>query len=117
MWITVTKSNKMSPIFIKEFLTFVAFFIPILVLIWKIFAVREKVYDQLQTLEHRHQILETRLIHLEDKLNLTTNGLRELIEHKSTRFISMGDRSLGRIEDMEEFLAKTTQFNRRGGHQ
>jgi len=106
----------MSPIFIKEFLTFVAFSIPILVLIWKIFAVREKVYDQLQALEHQYQVLQTRLIYLEDKLDLTTNGLREVIEHKSTRFISTGDRSVGRIEDMEEFLAKTTQFNRRGGH-
>ena len=106
----------MSPIFIKEFLTFVAFSIPIILVLWKIFAVREKVYDQLQTLEHRYHILETRLIHLEDKFDLTTNGLRELIEHKSIRFISTGDRSVGRIEDMEEFLAKTTQFNRRGGH-
>ena len=97
----------------RDLLVFVAFMIPLIVALFKVFEVRERVYDAIQTLEHRVNILQSRVENLEDKIDLGLNGTRELIEHKTIRQSNTLDRHTDRLEDIEQFLAKSTEFNKR----
>ena len=97
----------------RDLLVFVAFMIPLIVALFKVFEVRERVYDAIQALEHRVAILQSRVENLEDKIDLGLNGTRELIEHKTVRQSNTLDRHTDRLEDIEQFLAKTTDFNKR----
>ena len=97
----------------RDLLVFVAFMIPLIVALFKVFEVRERVYDAIQTLEHRVNILQSRVENLEDKIDLGLNGMRELVEHKTIRLSNTTDRHVDRLEDIEQFLSKTTDFNKR----
>lgn len=102
-----------SPMFLREILLSIVFVLPILGLLWKIFQVREKVYDAIQNSDHRIAMIEQRLDNLRDKIDLGLNGNRELIEHKATRLSTTTDKQGDRLDDLEQFLVKTTEFTRR----
>ena len=57
--------------------------------------------------------VESDLRHELDKLQLTMNGVRERMEHINTRVSAQLKESGSLLKDMEIFLAKTTQFERR----
>ena len=105
-----------DPKLLRDFLIIVAFALPLLAAIWKIFQVREKVYDSIQTLQHRQEILDARLDAIQDQLLLGLTGNKELIEHKAARFLGNSDRFDDRIEDIEQFLVKTTPYVKRGSN-
>ncbi len=69
--------------------------VPIATLMWKIFNViaRDKQTDELQL--------------------LTINGLKERIEHVSTRFSNQTENLNRRLKAVERFLSKTTEFEER----
>ncbi len=69
--------------------------VPIATLMWKIFNViaRDQQADELQV--------------------LTVNGLRERIEHVTTRLTGQTDNLNRRLKQVERFLAKTTEFEER----
>ena len=98
---------------IRDILVFIAFMTPLLLSLWKLFEVRERVYDSIQALDHRLAIMNSRIENLEDKVDLGLNGMRELIEHKTIRLSNTTDRHVDRLEDIEQFLAKSTDFNKR----
>ena len=97
----------------RDILVFIAFMTPLLLSLWKLFEVRERVYDSIQALDHRLAIMNSRIENLEDKVDLGLNGTRELVEHKSVRQSNTLDRHTDRLEDIEQFLAKSTEFNKR----
>ncbi|PZV19200.1 MAG: hypothetical protein DCF22_00600 [Leptolyngbya sp.] len=103
----------LNPVALRDILVFVAFMIPLLVALFKVFEVRERVYDAIQAVEHRLALLQSRIENLEDKVDLGFNGTRELIEHKSTRLFNTTDKHSDRLDDVEQFLVKSTEFNRR----
>lgn len=57
--------------------------------------------------------VESDLKHEIEKLQLTVNGVRERMEHINTRVSAQLKESGSLLKDMEIFLAKTTQFERR----
>jgi hypothetical protein len=98
---------------IREILLLIVFILPILMALFKLFQLREQVYDALQKLEYQETLLGNRLENLEDKLLLGFNGTKELIEHKASRLGNTQDRQGDRLDDVEQFLVKTTDFVRR----
>jgi hypothetical protein len=59
----------MNPEMTIAILTFIAFSIPIVGALWKIFAVRERLQTQIQTVNHRVDLIET---HFESFLRAST---------------------------------------------
>lgn len=57
--------------------------------------------------------VESDLKHEIEKLQLTVNGVRERMEHINTRVSAQLKESGSLLKDVEIFLAKTTQFERR----
>lgn len=91
----------------------VTFGIPIATALWKLSALKEKITDQVQELDHRLEMLKARVDNLDDRATLGINGLRELIEHRSARIATSLKDHESRVTDTEQFLAKTTPFERR----
>ncbi len=69
--------------------------IPLVTFMWKIFSVvaRDKQADEMQL--------------------LALNGLRERVEHLSTRLSGQTDNLNRRLKQVERFLSKTTEFEER----
>lgn len=69
--------------------------IPVVTFMWKIFSIvaRDKQADEMQL--------------------LALNGLKERIEHLSTRLSGQTDNLNRRLKQVERFLAKTTEFEER----
>lgn len=113
-----------SPEIQSQILAFIAFSIPLILAIWKIFSlfqgVEDKLNDQirdvdrkLQKLAHLAQLRQAQMDSLNDKLVLSVNGTKELVEHVRTRTKAEHDRLDERICQIERFLTKTTPFQPR----
>lgn len=109
-----TKSPPTSPLMNTEFtvaiLAFVAFAIPIVGALWKIFVVREKLAFDIQRNVHRLELLEQRIDALVDQHTLAFNGVREVAEHVRSRSQGEEDKLKKRVADMERYLEKHTEF-------
>lgn len=105
----------MNPEVTIAILTFIAFSIPIVGGLWRVFSVREKLQTQFLNLSHRLDLIESNIENLTDKQTLTLNGLREVIEHVRLRSQTEEKQLSNRLLDVEGWLEKNTEFNRRHG--
>ncbi len=81
----------------------------------------DRIELQLSKLEKDTQIFSERTSNDVDRLDLATNGVRELIEHRTRRFQEADRYNAGRLSriesrlrDTELFLVKTSEFQVRG---
>jgi hypothetical protein len=102
-----------SPELVVAILAFVAFSIPLISALWKLFAVREQLAARITSNSHRLELLEQRLEHLIDAQALTLNGMKELVQHVRDRSARAEEKLGDRLADTEQFLEKTTAFARR----
>lgn len=91
----------------------VAFGLPIATALWKLSNLRERMTDQIQEVNHRLDMLQSKLENLDDRSLLGLNGLKELLDHRSIRFNDADKRHEGRINELEGWLVKNTTFERR----
>lgn len=98
---------------IVSILTGVLFLLPLIGALWRIFRIKEELQDQIQKLEHRLALLSAEQEHMSDRQELGFNGFRERIEHTASRLRQDTDRSNQRIDQVENFLAKTTAYEKR----
>jgi hypothetical protein len=93
--------------------TAVTFGLPIVTALWKLSSLRERMTDQIQEVNHRLDMLTSKVENLDDKVTLGVNGLKELIDHRSIRLNDADKRHEGRINELEGWLVKNTAFERR----
>lgn len=95
----------------------VAVGLPLATTLWKAFhaiaELKEKVGDTAQDSSYQLQILRAEIEHLRDAQALAMNGLRELIEHRSSRLTNAAQQTSDRLEEVEGWLAKNTTYERR----
>lgn len=112
-------------------LSFIAFSIPIVGSLWKIFSIREslsrdieKTNDRITLLEkdinnegkvwaYRLKLFEKHAENLTDKLSLGIHQTRELVNHVRERSKKAEQNLDLRVSDIEGFLEKTSDFARR----
>lgn len=95
-------------------LAFIAFSIPIIGSLWRIFSIREKLSSETAKLAHRLDMLEQRENHIHDEQILIMNGIKELAQHARDRSAEQEKLLASRILDIERFLEKSTAFSPRG---
>jgi hypothetical protein len=93
-------------------LGFVAFAIPIVGALWKLFAVREQLQTQILSNGHRLAMLEQKIDHLIDQQELFLNGLKESVQHVRNRSLHAEQKLNYRLEDLEGYIEKTTSFTK-----
>jgi len=103
----------MNAEFTVAILAFVAFSIPIVGALWKIFAIRESLQSRIQENAHRIDLIDAHFQNFNDQHITSFRGLQELTEHIRQRTQSQDGKLNDRILDMECFLEKTTPFQRR----
>jgi N-acetyl-anhydromuramyl-L-alanine amidase AmpD len=103
----------MNPEVTIAILAFIAFSIPIVGALWKIFAVRERLQTQIQTVNHRVDLIETHFESFNTQHLASYNGLKELAGHIRARSTEQETKLNDRLVDIECFLEKTTTFQRR----
>jgi F0F1-type ATP synthase membrane subunit b/b' len=94
-------------------LGFIAFAIPVVGALWRIFSVREALQFQISDALHRIELLDQRLIHLHEQQELALNGLKEVAQHVRDRSARAEEKLAERITSLERYLDKTTDFNPR----
>jgi uncharacterized protein YoxC len=92
-------------------LAFIAFAIPIVGALWKLFAVRESLQSAIKSNVHRIELLEQHIEHLHDQQQLAINGTKELVQHVRDRSARAEEKLAYRITDLEGYLTKTTEFS------
>ena len=94
-------------------LGFVAFSVPIVGALWKIFNIRAAL--QLEILENRNRLilLEQHVGHLVDAQQHFLNGITERLQHVRDRSKHAEDGLDLRLSDLEGYIEKTTAFTRR----
>lgn len=83
---------------------------PIVVSLWKLFAIREQLQSNITENRHRLQLLEQRSTHLVDQQELFLNGLQERLQHVRDRSLDAEKGLNRRLCDVENFLEKSTAF-------
>jgi hypothetical protein len=94
-------------------LGFIAFAIPIVGALWKLFSVREELQTKILGNQHRLDLLDQRIEHLVDQQKLFLNGIQERVQHTRDRSKHAEEALDLRLSDLEGFVEKTTAFNRR----
>ncbi|HEY9631022.1 MAG TPA: hypothetical protein V6C84_27340 [Coleofasciculaceae cyanobacterium] len=94
-------------------LTFIAFAIPVVGALWRIFSVRESLQTAITNNSHRIALLEQKIEHLVDQQELAINGIRETAQHVRTRSAQAEEKLAERLYSIERFLDKTTEFSPR----
>lgn len=97
-------------------LAFVAFSIPIIGSLWRIFSIREKLTIEIGKCVHRLDLLEQHSNHLYDQQILALNGIKELAQHARDRSARQEELLGSRLLDLERFLEKSTEFTPRDKH-
>lgn len=114
----------MNPEIQSQILGFIVFAIPLIVALWKVFALLKGIEDRLddqihqvdrrlESLAHQSQLRASQMEHLNDKLTLSLNGTKELVNHLRTRTKIESDRLDDRLRQLEQFLVKTTNYQPR----
>lgn len=94
-------------------LGFIAFAIPIIGALWKLFTIRELLQTEILGNRHRIELLEQKIEHLIDQQSLALNGMKELIQHVRDRSLHAEGNLNFRLEDLEGFMEKSTTFTKR----
>ena len=102
-----------DPTVTPAILAFIAFSIPIVGALWKLFAVRESLNAAIKQNLHRIEMMEQHVLHTHDKLELSLSSMREQAAHALERGARGEEKLLDRIYDLECYLTKTTDFNPR----
>lgn len=114
-----------SPNFTTEALTFILVFaIPMVAAMWRVFSALtsmrlklenriDSLGDLIVALRHDFDLRSQKVDYLEDRYELTLNGLRERIEHVGARTKTDYDRLATLTKDLESYLAKTTPYEPR----
>lgn len=100
----------LDPAITVAILAFIAFAIPIVGGLWRIFSVRESLSATIKDNRHRIEMLEQHITHLHDQQELAINGTKELVQHVRDRSARSEEKLGSRITDLEGFLARTTGF-------
>jgi hypothetical protein len=100
----------MNPEFTVAILAFVAFSIPVIGALWKIFSVRERLASDIRQVICRIELLEQKLEALVDRQTLAFNGLKEITEHTRSRSQTQEQKLNDRLNDVERYLEKHTEF-------
>lgn len=113
-----------SPEVQGQILGFIIFSIPLIVALWKVFALLQGIEDrlenqirqterQLSDLAHQSQLRSTQMEALNDRLALAINGTKELVSHVRLRTQTDANKLSDRLGQLERFLSKTTDFEPR----
>lgn len=94
-------------------LVFIAFVIPVVGALWRIFSVRESLQTAIANNSHRLDLLEQKIEHLVDQQELAINGIKEVVQHVRSRSATAEEKLADRIYAIERFLDKTTEFSPR----
>lgn len=94
-------------------LGFIAFAIPIVGALWRLFSIREQL--QTKILENRHllDLQQQEILHLVDQQKLFLNGIQERLQHVRDRSKHAEEFLDQRLSDLEGFVEKTTAFTKR----
>jgi hypothetical protein len=95
-------------------LAFIAFAIPVVGALWRIFSVREALQTAIAHNSHRLDLLEQKIEHLVDQQGLAINGIKENLQHVRARSAQAEKELADRLNTVERFLDKTTEFSPRG---
>lgn len=94
-------------------LAFIAFAIPIVGSLWKLFGIREQLQLSIVDNRHRIELIEQKADHLVDQQVLALNGIKETVQHVRDRSLHSEAALDVRLSDVEHFIEKTTPFERR----
>lgn len=105
----------------SQILQFIILALPLIAAIWKVFEALsslekrldnaiEAVDARVSALEHKSELRAVQIDSMNDKILLATNGTKELVNHLRTRTKAESDSQQNRIEQIERFLVKTTEF-------
>ncbi|NJR63776.1 MAG: hypothetical protein HC769_36430 [Cyanobacteria bacterium CRU_2_1] len=94
-------------------LAFIAFTIPIVGSLWRIFSIREKLNLEISELRHNIALNDERIKNLIEQQELAINGLKEVVAHVRTRTQIEEEKLSNRVADIEGFLAKSAGFAKR----
>lgn len=103
----------MNPEIAITILQFIVLILPIAGLVWHASAMRAALKADITENAHRLDLIEAHFEDLNDRYVLAFNGLREKVEHIRERSANEERRQSERLTDVESFLEKTTNFNRR----
>lgn len=94
------------------------FFGGMMVFVWKVSATVSKIENELKQsiAEARHEsvLRDEKHERLADKQDLLSNGYKEKFEHIYTRLKNENAEISKRLNDVEQYLAAKTQYQRRG---
>ena len=94
-------------------LAFIAFAIPIIGSLWKIFSIREQLQTEILGNRHKLELQQQELTHLIDQQKLFLNGIQERLQHVRDRSKHAEEDLDLRLSDLERFIEKTTAFTKR----
>lgn len=114
----------MSPEIQSQIIGFILFAITMIGALWKVFSILNGIEDRVElkiqdierrliNLAHQSELRESELEHLNDRLELAVNGVKELVTHVRARTQADCDKLSNRIAQLEKFLTKTTDFQSR----
>ena len=103
----------MSAAITLEILLFIAFSIPIMGALWRLFLIRERLQADILENRHRLELLEQSIESLIDQQHLFLNGVKEQIQHVRDRSKHAEDGLDVRLHDLESYIEKNTSFSRR----
>lgn len=113
-----------SPEMQAQILGFVVYSIPLVVALWKVFSWLDGLEDRLERsirevdqrlteLSYQSQLKTQQLEALNDKVVLAVNGSKEVISHVRSRSREDNDKLQARVDQIERFLVKTSEFEAR----
>ena len=94
-------------------LAFIAFAIPIVGSLWKLFGIREQLQVSILDNRHRLELLEQKAEHLVDQQTAFLHGIQERLQHVRDRSLHTEAALDFRLSDLEQFIEKSTSFERR----
>lgn len=94
-------------------LGFIAFAIPIVGALWKLFSIREQLQTEILGNRHKLELQQQELTHLVDQQRLFLNGIQERLQHVRDRSKHAEEALDLRLSDLEGFIEKTTTFTKR----
>lgn len=114
----------MSGDFVLQAIAFIAVIASFSTAIWKIFTAVDKLKSELEEkinrlerlildVQHEQHLKQVLIDSLNDRLILAVNGVKEVAEHIRTRTRAESSVSKRKINQIEAFLVKTTQYELR----
>lgn len=102
-----------NPELVLAILGFVTFSIPIIAAMSRLFGIREQLQANILANRHQIELLKKDTDHLIDQQELALNGIKEQIQHVRDRSLHSEALLDSRLSDLEQFIEKSTTFERR----